>query len=128
MLTYRNLALAKRVGQPTRNHGHDPLMVADVRFVHAWHGRVAYLMRHNTKKVAGNSIWVEVNYPFTKVRHAFAQLLGRWPLNLDRPPLSIELETQRWPLAAPAWGAGDLFHAKEGGSAEQAESARPAGS
>jgi hypothetical protein len=85
-------------------------MVPDVRLVYARHGGVAYLMRHNTKKVAGNGIWVEVNHPFTKVRHAFAQLFGRWPLNLDRPPLSIELEAQRWPLAAPAWGAGGLCH------------------
>jgi hypothetical protein len=110
MLANANLALAKRIGQPSSNHRHNPLVVPNVRLVHAWHGRVAYLMRHNTKKVAGNGIWVEVDHSFTKVRHAFAQLLGRWPLNLDRPPLSIELETQRWPLAAPAWGRGGFFH------------------
>jgi hypothetical protein len=110
MLANANLALAKRVSQPAGNDRHNPLVVADVRLVNAGHGGVAYLMRHNTEKVAGNGIWVEINYPFTEVRHAFAQLLRRWPLNLDGPPLSIELEAQRWPLAAPAWGAGGLCH------------------
>jgi hypothetical protein len=110
MLANANLALAKRVSQPASNHRHDPLMVAYVRLVHAWHGRVAYLMRDYPKQVAGDSLGVEVNHPLTKIRHALTQFLGRGALNLDRPPLSIELEAQRWPLAAPAWGAGDLCH------------------
>ena len=75
MLADGDFSLAKLVGQPAGNDRHNPLVVADVRLVNAGHGGVAYLMRDNTKKVAGNSIWVEVNDTLTKIRHAFAQLL-----------------------------------------------------
>lgn len=108
MLADGDLARAKRIGQPAGDHRHHPLMVADVSFVHAWHGGMANFMRHNSEEVARNGVRVEVDDLFAKICHAFAQLLGRWALHLDRPPFSIELEAQRWPLTAPAWGAGGL--------------------
>jgi hypothetical protein len=92
MLAYRNLPCTKRIGQPARNHRYDPLMVADVRLVYAWHGGMAYLMRHNSQKVARDGVRVEVDHALFKIRHALAQFLRRGPLHLDRPPFSIKLE------------------------------------
>ena len=108
MLANANLALAKGVSQPARNHGHNSLVIPNVRFVHTWHGRVANLMRHNSEEVARDGVGVEVDHPLFEICHAFAQLLGRWPLHLDGPPFAIEAEAHGWPLAAPARGAGGL--------------------
>jgi hypothetical protein len=95
MLAYRNLPRTKRVGQPSSNHGHDPLMVADVRFVHAGHGGVANLMRDNAEKVGLERLRVEVNDTSAEICHAFAKFVARRPLDFDRPPFAIELEAQR---------------------------------
>jgi hypothetical protein len=111
MLANANLAGAKSIGQPASNHRHHPLMVADVRFVYAWHGGVAYFVGNDAKQVAFKRLRVEVNDPAAKIRHAFAQFPRRRTLHLNGPPFTIELEAQRWPFAAPAWGRGGLFHA-----------------
>jgi hypothetical protein len=72
MLANADLACTKRVGQPARNHRHDPLMVADVRLVHTWHGRVADLVGNDAEKVGLERLWVEVNDTSAEIRHAFA--------------------------------------------------------
>ena len=50
-------------------------MVADVSFVHAWHRGMANFMRHNSKQVASDGVWVKVNDLFAEICHAFAQFL-----------------------------------------------------
>jgi hypothetical protein len=109
VLANANLALAKGVSQPARNHGHNSLVIPNVRFVHTWHGRVANLMRHNSEQVARDGVRMEVDHPFLKICHAFAQFLGRRTLHLYDPPFAVELEAQRWPLAAPAWVLAGFF-------------------
>ena len=108
MLANANLARAKRIGQPAGNHRHHPFMVPDVRFVHTWHGCVAYFVGDYPKQVAFKSLRVEVNNTASKICHAFAQFLGRRALNFHGPPFAVQLEAHGWPLAAPAWGAGGL--------------------
>ena len=108
MLANANLARAKRIGQPAGNDRHHPLVIPNVRFVHTWHGRVADLVGNDAKQVALKRLRVEVDDTPAKIRHAFAQFLGRRTLHLYDPPFAVELEAQRWPLAAPAWGAGGL--------------------
>jgi hypothetical protein len=95
MLAYRNLALTKRVGQPAGNDRHNPLMVAYVRLVHAWHGRVADFVGNDAEQVAFQRLRVKVNDTSAEIRHAFAKFVAGRALNLDRPPFAIELETQR---------------------------------
>ena len=110
MLANANLALAKRIGQPAGNDRHNPLVVPNVRLVHAWHRRVADFVRDDAEQVAGDGPGVEVEHPLLKIRHALAQFLRRRALNLHGPPFAIKTEPHGWPLAAPRWGAGSLVH------------------
>jgi hypothetical protein len=113
MLANANLPRAKRISQPSSNHRHHPFMVPDVRFVHAGHSGVADLVGNDAKQIGLECLRVEVDDTSAEIRHAFAQFLGRRTLHLYDPPFAVELEAQRWPLAAPAWGRGGLFHLKE---------------
>jgi hypothetical protein len=55
------LPIAKRVSQPAGNDRHHPLVVADVRFVHAGHGGMADFVGDYPKQVAFKRLRVEVD-------------------------------------------------------------------
>jgi hypothetical protein len=92
MLTDGDFAVAKSIGEPSRNHGRQTFMLANVRFVDAWHGGVADFVGNDAKQVGFKRLRVEVNDAAAKIRHSFAQFFGRRALDFDRPPFAIELE------------------------------------
>jgi hypothetical protein len=113
MLANANLARAKRIASQRATT--DTTRSWSLMCVSSTQGMVAWPTSWATdaKQVAFKSLRVEVNDTSAKIRHAFAQFLGRRTLHLYDPPFAVELEAQRWPLAAPAWGRGGLFHLKE---------------
>jgi hypothetical protein len=54
---------------------HQPLVIADVRFVGANKVHVGQLMGHDAEQVARDSVGVEPDNPLFVVGHAFAQFL-----------------------------------------------------
>ena len=95
MLANTNFALAKRVGQPAGNHRHHPLVVPDVRFVHAWHGAMSDFVGNDSEKVGLECLRVEVEDTSAEICHAFAKFVAGRPLNNHRPPLAVEFEAKR---------------------------------
>jgi hypothetical protein len=108
---YADLSVAKVFCGPARNDRHDALVVADMRFVHAWHGHMGNLVGNNAKQVPRNSGGMKKHYALFEMGHAFTQFLVRGALDFDRPPHAIDFEAHRGrAFLALARGCGGLFH------------------
>jgi hypothetical protein len=111
VLADADFALGKRVRQPARNYRHQTLVISDMGFVHAWHGRVRHFMRHYAEQVVFDGLRVEVNDALLEIRNALTKFFIRGALHLHRPPFAIELEAQRGAgFLAPRLACGGLFH------------------